>query len=163
MAEIREDSATGSENNAETEASKAVVVETGKNSAAGTVEDHPVVEIREDQPAVMVCGNLQKQGNGEAEGAASAAGSFAGCFQMVAAEATDYSIKSLKAALLTSRNCAAPNPWRAPFRFQGDYARSVYAEFLAYLVKLSDLYCNIFKRGSTPIEKAAAKIEGVKT
>jgi hypothetical protein len=34
---------------------------------------------------------------------------------------------------------------------------------MAQLVKMSDLYCNLFKRGSTPIAKAAAKTESVKT
>jgi len=48
-------------------------------------------------------------------------------------------------------------------QIQTDYAKSAYAEFVAYLVKMSDLYCNLFTRGSTPIEKAAVKIEGVKT
>jgi hypothetical protein len=57
----------------------------------------------------------------------------------------------------------APRQILGAIQMQSDYARSAYAEFLAYLVKLSDLYCNLFKRGSTPIEKAAAKIEGVKT
>jgi hypothetical protein len=38
--------------------------------------------------------NLQKLGNGGVEATASAASSFAGSFQMFAAEATDYS-KSL--------------------------------------------------------------------
>jgi hypothetical protein len=162
VVEIREDSAAGSGKTAETEASNAVVVETGENTAAGTEEDHPVAEIREDQPAVMVCGNLQKQGNGEVEGAASAASSFAGCFQMATAEATDYSIKSLESGSAYIEKLRRAKSLDSAIQIQSDYARSAYAEFLAYLVKLSDLYCNLFKRGPTPIEKAAAKIEGVK-
>jgi len=51
---------------------------------------------------------------------------------------------------------------KSAIQSQGDYAKSAYSEFVAYLVKMSDLYCNLFKRGSTSTEKAAAKFEGVK-
>jgi hypothetical protein len=54
------------------------------------------------------------------------------------------------------------NSLKSAIQSQSDYAKSAYTEFVAYLVKMSDLYCNLFKRGSTPTEKAAAKIEGVK-
>ncbi len=65
------------------------------------------------------------------------------------------------AAYIEKLRCA--NSLESAFRIQSDYAKSAYPEFLAYLVKMSDLYCNLFKRGATPIEIAAAKIEGVKT
>jgi hypothetical protein len=160
MAETNEDplAAAGEDPMVETasvtETRKALVVETREDSVAETREDHPVVVDFE---------NLQNLGNGGAEAAASAAGSFTGSFQMFAAEATDYSRKSLESGSAFIENLRRAKSLESAIQIQSDYAKSAYAEFVAYLVKMSDLYCNLFKRGSTLIEKAAAKIEGVKS
>ena len=138
------------------------MVETGKASVAETSET-AVAETREEHPVVMDFENLQKLGNGGVEAAASAASSFAGRFQMFADEATDYSKKSLESGSAFIEKLRAAKSLESAIQIQSDYAKSAYAEFLAYLVKMSDLYCNLFKRGATPNEKAAAKIEGVKT
>jgi len=61
----------------------------------------PVAESRKQHPVVMDFENLQKLGNGGVEATASAASSFAGSFQMFAAEASEYSKKVLD--------------WKAPF------------------------------------------------
>lgn len=68
------------------------VVETGKASVAATSETQ-VAETGEEHPAVMDFENLQKLGNGGGEAAASAASSFAGCFQMFADEVRRQSKK----------------------------------------------------------------------
>ena len=160
MAETNEDplAATGEDPMVESasvaEMRKALVVETGEDSVAETGEDHPVV---------MDFENLQKLGNGGVEAAASAASSFAGSFQMFADEATDYSKKSLESGSAFIEKLRGAKSLESAIQIQSDYAKSAYAEFVAYLVKISDLYCSLFKRGATPIEKAAAKIEGVKT
>jgi hypothetical protein len=143
--------------------SKAPLAETRKAFVVETREDHPMVETSEDHPVVTDFENLQKLGNGGVEAAASAARSFAGSFQMFADEATDYSKKSLESGSAFIEKLRAAKSLESAIQIQSDYAKSAYAEFLAYLVKMSDLYCNLFKRGATPIEKAAAKIEGVKT
>jgi Phasin protein len=142
---------------------KAPVAETRKAFVVETREDHPMVETSEDHPVVTDFENLQKLGNGGVKAAASAASSFAGSFQMFADEATDYSKKSLESGSAFIEKLRAAKSLESAIQIQSDYAKSAYAEFLAYLVKMSDLYCNLFKRGATPIEKAAAKIEGVKT
>lgn len=83
--------------------------------------------------------------------------SFAGSFQMFAAEATDYSKKSLE-----SRKYAAPNPGKAAFRFRATMpsrltrVHGVSCE-MAHLVKMSGLYCNLFKRSSRPIQKSGGQ------
>jgi Phasin protein len=139
------------------EARKACVVETREDSVAETGEDHPVV-IDFENPQELG----QELGNGGVEAAASAASSVAGSFQMFAAEATDYSKKSLENGSDFIEKLLGAKSLESAIQIQNDYAKSAYAEFVAYLVKMSDLYCNFFERGSTPIEKAAAKIEGVK-
>ena len=140
-----------------------VVVESGEDPIAGTREDHPVVEIREDHLVVMDFENLQKLWNGGVEAAAPAASSFSGSFQKFAAEATDYSKKSLESGSAFVEKLCRAKSLESAIQIQSDYAKSAYAEFVAYLAKMSDLYCNLCKRGLTPIEKVAAKIEGVKT
>ena len=132
----------------------AFVVETREDSVAETIEDHPVV---------MDFENRQKLGNGGVEAAASAAGSFSGSFQMVAAEATDYSKKSLESGSAFIEKLRGAKSLESAIQIQSDYAKSAYVEFVAYLVKMSDIYCNLFKRGLTKIEKTAVKIESVKT
>jgi hypothetical protein len=82
---------------------------------------------------------------------------------MFADEATDYSKKSLESGSAFIEKLRGAKSLESAIQIQSDYAKLAYAEFLAYLVKMSDLYCNLFKRGATPIEKATAKIEGVKT
>ncbi len=142
--------------------SKVPVAETRKAFVVETREDS-VAEIGEEHPVVMDFENLQKLGNGGVEAAASAASSFAGSFQMFAAEATDYSNKSLESGSAFIEKLRGVKSLESAIQIQNDYAKSAYAEFVAYIVKMSDLYCNLFKRGATLIEKAAAKIESVKT
>jgi hypothetical protein len=140
---------------------KAFVVETREDSVAEIREDHSVVMDFENLQKEIE--NLQKLGNHGVEAAASAASSFAESFQMFAAEATDYSKKSLESRSAFIAKLRDAKSLESAIQIQSDYAKSAYAAFVAYFVKMSDLYCNLFKRGSTPVEKAAAKIEGVKT
>jgi hypothetical protein len=74
----------------------------------------------------------------------------------------NYSRKSLESGSAFIAKVRRAKSLESAIQSQSDYAKSAYTEFVAYLVKMSDLYCNLFKRGSTPTEKAAAKIEGVK-
>ncbi len=147
---------------------KASGVDTRKALVAETREDYPVTEtsgghpVVEDRPVAMHLENLQKLGKDGVEGAASAASSFSENFQMFAAEANDYSKKSLENGSAFLEKLRRAKSLESAIQIQSDYAKSVCAEFVAYFVKMSDLYCNLFKRGSTLIEKGAAKIEGAK-
>ncbi len=138
------------------------MVETREDSVAETRKDHPVVRDIENLQKTWerISKKLENDGG---DGAASAANSFAGSFQMFADEATDYSKTSLQSGSAFIEKLRGAKSLESVIQIQSHYAKSAYAEFVAYLVKMSDLYCNQFKRGSTPIEKAAAKIEGVKT
>jgi hypothetical protein len=147
------------------------VVESGKASVAKKTSKVPVAETREDSiaetrqdhPVAADLENPKKLGNGGVEAAASAASSFTGTFQIFASEATDYSKKCLESGSAFIEKLREAKSLESAIKIQSDYATSAYAEFVAYLVKMSGLYCNLFKRGSTPIEKAVAKIEGAKT
>jgi hypothetical protein len=74
----------------------------------------------------------------------------------------DLILKSLESGSAFIAKVRRAKSLESAIQIQSDYAKSAYTEFVAYLVKMSDLYCNLFKRGSTPTEKAAAKIESVK-
>ncbi len=147
---------------------KASVADARKALVGETKEDHPVIEtseghpLVEDHPVAMDFENLQKFGKDGVEDAASAASSFSESFQMFAAEANDYSKKSLENGSAFLEKLRGAKSWESAIQIQSDYAKSAYAEFVAYLVKMCDLYCSLFKRGATLIEKAAAKIEGAK-
>jgi hypothetical protein len=144
------------------ETNKVSVAKTRKAPVAETRKAF-VDETREDHPVPMDFENPQKLGNGGVEATASAASSFARSFRMFAGEATDYSKKSLESGSAFIEKLRGAKSLESAIQIQSDYVKSAYAEFLAYLVKMSNLYCNLFKRGATPNEKAAAKIEGVKT
>jgi hypothetical protein len=172
MAETNEDPLADTGEDPAVETRKASVAETRIAPLAETRRAPlaPVAETRKAPVAetrkafvVMDFANLQKLGNGGVEAAASAASSYAGSFQMFADEATDYSKKSLESGSAFIEKLRGAKSLESAIQIQSDYAKSAYAEFLAYLVKMSDLYCNLFKRGTTPIEKVASKIEGVKT
>jgi Phasin protein len=161
MAETNEDflAYTGEDSVAKTR--KAPVAEPRTAPVAETREDFPMVDTSEDHPVVIDFENLEKLGSDGVEAAASAASSFAESFQMFAADTTDYSQKSLESGSAFIEKLRGAKSLESAIQIQSDYAKSAYAEFLAYLVKMSDLYCNLFKRASMPIEKAAARIEGV--
>jgi hypothetical protein len=154
MAKTNEDPLAATGEDPVVETSKASVAETRKAawSRPGKI---PVAETREGLPGVMGFENPQKLENGGVE--ASAASSFAGSFQMFAAEATDYWNKSLESGSAFIEKLCGAKSLESAIQIQSDYAKSAYAEFVAYLVKMSDLYCNLFKQDSKPIEKAAAK------
>jgi hypothetical protein len=164
MAETNEDPLADTGEDPAVETRKASVAETRIAPLAET-RRAPLAPVAETRKAfvVMDFANLQKLGNGGVEAAASAASSYAGSFQMFADEATDYSKKSLESGSAFIEKLRGARSLESAIQIQSDYAKSAYAEFLAYLVKMSDLYCNLFKRGTTPIEKVASKIEGVKT
>jgi hypothetical protein len=107
------------------------VVESGKASVAKKTSKVPVAETREDSiaetrqnhPVAADFENPKKLGNGGVEAAASAASSFTGTFQIFAPK-QPITLKSVwKAALLSPKNCARPNPWRAPLRFRATMPR----------------------------------------
>lgn len=147
------------------------VVESGKASVAKKASKVPVAETRkafvaetrQDHRVAVDFENPQRLGNGGVEAAASAASFFIGTFQMFASEATDYSKKCLESGSAFVEKLRGAKSLESAIQIESDYAKSAYAEFVAYLVKMSDFYCNLFKLGLTPIEKAAAKIEGAKT
>jgi phasin protein len=159
MAETNEHPQADTGDDPAVETGKASVVETGEASVAKT-RKAPVAETRtafvvetredsvaeniEDHPVVMDFENLQKLGNGGVEAAASAAGSFSGSFQMFAAEATDYSKKSLESGSAFIEKLRGAKSLESAIQIQSDYAKSAYVEFVAYLVKMSDLYCILF-------------------
>jgi hypothetical protein len=76
------------------------------------------------------------------------------CFQMFGAEATNYAKKSLESGSVFIEKLRSAKSFESAIQIQSDYAKSAFTEFMAYLVKMSDLYCILFKRGSTHIEKA---------
>jgi len=138
------------------------VVETREDSVAETRKDHPVVRDIENLQKTWERISKKLENDGGA-GAASAAISFAGSFQMFADEAIDYSKMSLQSGSAFIEKLRGAKSFESVIQIQSDYAKSAYAEFVTYLMKINDLYCNQFKRGSAPIEKVAAKIESVKT
>lgn len=144
------------------ETRKALVVETREDSVAETRKDHPVVRDFENLQKTWerISKRLENDGG---DGAASAASSFAGSIRMFADEAIEYSKTSLQGGAAFIERLRGAKSLESVIQIQSDYAKSAYAGFVAYLVKMSDRYCNQFKRVSTPIEKAAAKIESVKT
>lgn len=154
VAEIREESVAEAWNTAAAETTNPAVAETGEEFITLTSEDPPVVVDFE---------NPQTLGNGGVEAAAPAASSYSESFQMVAAEATGYAKKSWESGSAFVEKLCRATSVESAVQIQSEYAKSAYTEFVAYLVKMSDLYCSLFKRGWTPIEKAATKIEGVKS
>ena len=152
VAEIRDESVAEAGNAAAAATANAAVAETGEEFVALTREDHPVVMDCENPPAL---------GNGGVETAAPAASSYSESFQMVAAEATGYTKKSWESGSAFVEKLRRATSVESAVQIQSEYAKSAYTEFVAYLVKMSGLYCNLFKRGWTPSEKAAAKLEGI--
>lgn len=67
---------------------------------------------------------------------------FSRCFQMFGAEATDCAQKSLDSGSAFIEKLRGAKSLDSAIQIRSDYAKPAWAEFVAYLVRLSDLYCN---------------------
>jgi len=104
---------------------------------------------------------FQKLGKEQLEAATSAATSLAKGLQTIAAEATDYSKKSLENSSTYIEKLLGANSLDSAIQIQSEFAKTSYEGFVAQLTKFSELYSALAKEAFKPVEGAIAKAQAV--
>jgi hypothetical protein len=102
---------------------------------------------------------FQKFGKDQLEAASSAATSVARGLQTIAAEATDYSKKSIEANSAYFEKLLGAKSLDNAVEVQSEYAKSAYEGFVAQATKIGDLYTTLAKDAFKPVESAIAKVK----
>jgi hypothetical protein len=100
---------------------------------------------------------FQKFGKEQLDAATSAAASFAKGLQTIAAEATDYSKKSLESNSAYIEKLLGANSLDSAIQIQSEYAKTSYEGFVEQLTKFSELYSTLAKEAFKPVEGVIAK------
>lgn len=154
-------------------AREVVVAETKTDPMAKPSEDE-VAEAREERSTEIeadgggeakvdhVVDNgdtFQKIGIEQFESSTTAAPSFLDVFQAIAAEASDYSRRSLEHGSSFVEKLFGATSFENAVLIQSEYARTSYAGLITYLRKMGELYTNLAKEGFKPIEAAITKFQ----
>jgi phasin family protein len=102
---------------------------------------------------------MQKFGKDQMESATAAATTLSKSVQEIAAEATDYSKKSLETSSQFMEKLLGVKSLDSAIQLQSDYAKSAYEGFVAQATKFGELYTNLAKEAFKPVEAAVAKVQ----
>jgi phasin family protein len=103
--------------------------------------------------------DLQKYGKDQLEVATTVAASLAKGLQSIAAEATDYSKKSMEHSSAYVEKLVGAKSLDSAIQIQTDFAKSAYEGFVAQATKMGELYSALAKEAFKPVEGAIAKAQ----
>lgn len=103
--------------------------------------------------------DMQKLGKDQLEAATAASSAFTKGLQQIAAEATEYSKKSLETSTAAIEKLMGVKSADAAFQIQSDYVKSAYEAFVAQTTKMGELYTSLAKEAIKPVEAAVAKVQ----
>jgi hypothetical protein len=126
---------------------------------AGTETEQEVrTESKEDDVTVDIY-NFQKFAKTQLESNTTAASSFLNTFQAIAAEASDYSKRSLEDKTIFVAKLCGATTFEGAIQIQLEHAKTSYAGYIAYVMKMAELRANLTKEFFKPIETAITKIQ----
>jgi len=166
--ETREDSITETSPESSAKFSADSVPETGGDFVTETKEESVVVSPVDPVAGIVEAALaedfevLEELGTEVLEEAESVASSFSGSVQMFATEASDYSKNCCESSTAFVGALLGAKSYESAVLLQASYAKSVYARFLAHLMKMSGLYWNLLGEASKPIEKLTARADRAK-
>jgi len=105
--------------------------------------------------------DFQKFGKEQLEAASTVAASLAKGLQTIAAEATDYSKKSLETNSAYLEKLVGAKSLDNAIQIQSEYAKSAYEGFVAQTTKMGELYASLAKEAFKPVESVIAKVQSV--
>jgi len=127
---------------------------------AGTETEQEVrTESNEDDVTVDIY-KFQKFAKTQLESNTTAASSFLNTFQAIAAEASDYSRRSLENRSTFVAKLLGATTFESAIQVQSEHAKTSYASFIAYLMKMAELRASLAKTFFKPIETAITKGQG---
>ena len=103
--------------------------------------------------------DFQKFGKEQMDAANKAAATYTKNLQALAAEATDYSKKSLEQGTAALEKLFGAKSLDKAIEVQTDYAKQAYEGFVAQATKMGELYTAMAKDAMKPLEGALAKVQ----
>ncbi len=91
-----------------------------------------------------------------------AAFSFLATLQAIAAEATDYSKRLLEDRTSFVAKLCGATTFESAIQIQSEHAKTSYAGFIAYVMKMTELRVNLTKEFFKPIETVIIKVQNFK-
>jgi len=101
--------------------------------------------------------DVQKLSKEQLDAASALSAAMTKSVQQIAAEATDYSKKSVETASAAFEKLVGAKSIDVALQVQGDYAKSAYEAFVAQSTKMGELYAGLAKEMFKPVETAVAK------
>jgi hypothetical protein len=115
----------------------------------------------EDVPMFPNFDAFQKLGKEQFEAVTAAASELTQSLQSIAAEASDYSKKTIESNTAFVEKLFATKKLDEAIALQSEHAKSSYEGFLAQVTKMSELYGSFVKKATKPMENAVAKLQNV--
>ncbi len=103
--------------------------------------------------------DLQKYSKDQIESATAAATAVQKGVQQIAAEATDYSKKSLETSSAFVEKLLGAKSLDTAVQIQTEFAKSSYETFVAQATKFGELYTSLAKDAFKPVEAVVAKAQ----
>jgi hypothetical protein len=109
------------------------------------------------EPFAQATDNLQKMGKGNYDAIVRSYDEMNKGLQTIGARMTEYSKLAFDDATRTFENLISVKSLEQAIEIQSQYAKRTYDNWFAEASKLSEIYANMARDASRPIEQAAAK------
>lgn len=106
--------------------------------------------------------DFQKFSKTQLETASASSQGVVKALQAIAAETTDYSKKSFESNSAFLEKLLGVKSFESAIQLQSEYAKAVYADFVAQSTKLGELYSALAKEAFKPVELAVSKVQSFK-
>jgi len=133
------------------------LAKTNDVEAAEATEDAGT-ESKEDDVTVNIY-DFQKLGTEQLASNTTAASSFLDTVQAIAAEATDYSRRSMENSSSFVAKLLGAKSFDSVIQIHSEYAKTSYEGFVAQAKKMGELYSDLAKEFFKPIETAITKVQ----
>jgi hypothetical protein len=144
----KDDSAERDETLAKT--SDVEAVETTEDAGAKTEQDVRTASKEDD---------VQKLGTKQLESNTKAASSFLDMLQAIAAEASDYSRRTLENRSSFIAKLFRATTFESAIQIQSEHAKTSYTDYIAYVTKMTKLRADLAKEFFKPIETADVRVK----
>ena len=128
---------------------------------AGTETEHEQ-DVRQDVKTESKVDDVavHEFGTGQLESKTSATSSFLETLQAIATDASDYSRRSLENRSTFVAKLLGATTFESAIQVQSEHAKTSYASFIAYLMRMAELRASLAKTFFKPIETAITKGQG---
>jgi hypothetical protein len=130
--------------------------ETTEDAGSKTAQD---VRAESKEDATVKFYNFQNLTTEPLESNTTAASSFLDSLQAIAAEASNYSKRLLEDRTIFVAKLCGATTFEGAIQIQLEHAKTTYAGYVAYVMKMTELRANLAKEFFKPIETAIAKVQ----